>query len=163
MSTGGTGTDDSKWLKDHLPNCNLKGDLSMNDYIKCFKDLEKISCKDIKDVISKVKDTNDEQQFVKVAKMFNNNKNVLEEGAHALAYTLNNTKCILKEVNNQLLNEKNDPHFDLNEVDEIRDIIISNIGGITQKQHQYMIIVSTIIISILFIVIFIILIMNMKK
>lgn len=173
MSTGGSATDSdaSKWMKENLPNCQAQMQTpggsqngSINDYMKCFKDLENISCKDIKDLTSiAAKDKDSEQMFVTFANNFNKNKDQIEEAANSLSHILRNTKCMLKEVNNQILTGKDDPKFDLNEVDEIRDIVIKNIGGVTQKQHRRTIIGGTIIISILVIVMFILVIMDMKK
>lgn len=158
-----TGTDPKKWLQDHLPHCmSLSTTPTTTDYVNCFKDIENISCNDIKSLISQVKDSGDEQQFVKVAKFFNDNKDVIEEGANAVSHTLNNVKCMLREVNNQILTGKDDQKFDLKEVDQIRDTVITNIGGITQSQHHRTLIGATVIISILVIILFFVLIFGRK-
>jgi hypothetical protein len=155
-----TGIDPTKWFKDHLPNCQFTSPTGSN-YINCFKDIENISCKDIKDIISKVKDTSDEEKFVTMAKWFNdkNNKNVLEEGARAIVHTINNTKCLLNEVNKQILTGKDDEKFDLDEVDNLRDIVIKNMGGVTKSHYNSMLMIMLVL---LFIMILIIIIGAMK-
>jgi hypothetical protein len=160
-----TGTDPTKWLKDHLPNCSkLTKDSTSSDYINCFKDIENISCKDIKDIISQVKDSSDEAKFLGFAKWFNdkNNKNVLEEGVNALTHTINNTKCMLNEINTQILTDKDDEKFDLNEIDDLRNIVVKNMGGITQAQYHKTLIGATVIISILVMILFFVLIFGRK-
>ncbi len=153
MATGATGTNPTQWIKDHLPNCDkLDGKSKSSDYINCFKDIENISCKDIKDIISKVKDSSDETQFLDAAKYFNKNKDVIEEGVNALTHTINNTKCMLSEINKQILTGKDDEKFDLNEIDDLRNIVVKNMGGVTRSHYNNMLIIMLILVFIMLII-----------
>ncbi len=159
MATGATGTNPIQWLKDHLPNCDkITKNSKSSDYMNCFKDIENISCKDIANIVSQVKDSIDESNFLEAAKYFNNNKDVIEEGANALTHTLNNIKCVLKEINKQILTGKDDEKFDLNEIDDLRNTVVKNMGGVTQTQHHRTLIGATVVISILVIILFFVLI-----
>jgi hypothetical protein len=153
-STGASGSYAIKWLKDHLPHCQFDNGAT-TDYVNCFKDIEKISCKDIKDIVSHVKDSSDESKFLDIAKKFNDNKDVIEEGVRALTHTLNNTKCLLNEVNKQILTGKDDVKFDLHEVDDLRNIFVQNLGGVTRSHYNNMLMIMLVLLFIMIVIIII--------
>ena len=69
---------------------------------------------------------------------------------------------MLNEINTQILTGKDDEKFDLNEIDDLRNIVVKNMGGITQAQYRKTLIGATVIISILVMILFFVLIFGRK-
>jgi len=69
----------------------------------------------------------------------------------AFCNSINNMKCYLNEVNNQILTNPNDEKFNVNEIDNLKNNMIQRLGGVTNKKY-----ILTIIIFIISLVVIIV-------
>jgi hypothetical protein len=149
-------TTERDWLLNHLPNCAK--DISDSKSMKlCLQDIDKLSCKDIKNFVTVIK--NDPLYSINKDHLkdvldgliddINKNKDIIESIVNTTSLTSGKINCFLKEVNNQILTDDS-KKFDLLENDKLRDMVITNLGGCTKLcQRAYSIIIY--IFAILFI------------
>ena len=114
----------------------------------CFNGINKFSCDDIKESIKAFKGqgvpTIDD--WKKYVNSFNENKDIIDNGGETISKTFDKVKCILNNLNDQILKDS-DVKFDVSEIDNVKNKMIEELGGVSNK--KYMITLILLIIMIL--------------
>lgn len=153
---------EEQWMVNHFPNCTK--DLSTTDSKNlCLQDINKLSCKDIKNFVTVIK--TDPRYAVDKKKLtdaldgliddINNNKNIIENIVNSSSLIIGKINCFLYEINNQILVDDK-KKFDLLEINKLKDTIITNLGGCASscKRGIWIIMGILVILLVVFIILY---------
>ena len=139
-----------------LNNCNSITNITDFDKINsCFNSLDTISHKDIKNTLKfYLQDKKPQQRDIKevenIAMIFNENKNLIEDGTITVSNSLDNLKYFLNEMNNEILKSSNEK-FNVSILDNVKYKMIKNLGGVSNKKYMFTMILLIIMTLVVFV------------